>query len=293
VLNSSNKMLAYKLDKSNLGDVTASDTVGLGAHLSTDAIFGTIAALGETDPVPDWVAGSLAWMDDRTGDLAKTAIAEVSATDVDNRVYIINRGTNSANAEIGWKKIRVIRSGSNYTLQYADIASPNFSTITIAKNTTTNFTYVSLTNGNVVTVEPDTKKWDIAWTGFTNITTFDGATFFPYYNQDIILTNIYGGTKTFAYVTGSGAGTTGTETYDTFTEADLSIITNYSTSQLGIGSTWRALNPPPAVAALNENRFYIIQDPDGNIYKLKFTALIVNGERGKPQFKFALLKKAA
>lgn len=294
VLNSSNKMLAYKLDKSNLIDVTADDTLGLGLKFSTEAIFGTVANLEEGQDLPDWVAGSLAWMDDRSGDLTKTAIAEVSDEDGDNNVYIINRGTDADGNELGWLKVRVLQDGGSYAIQYGEINSGTFNTKTVTKNTAYNFTYFSFVSGAEVDVEPAKEDWDIAWTGFTNITTFDGITFFPYYNQDIILTNIHGGAKAFAYTTGTvgDPGVTGDKTYDTFTEADLSVITNYSTSQLGIGSGWRTLGQTSS--SLNTTRFYIVEDAAGNIYKLQFTALVdSNNQRGKPSFRFELLTKGS
>lgn len=292
VLNSSNKMLAYKLDKNDLSEVVADDTLNLGKRFSTDAIFGVIGSLKETDPIPDWIAGTTAWMDDRSGDLTKTAIAEVNADEDENLVYIINRGTDPDGAQRGWLKIRVIRDGSDYKLEYAALGDANIKTATIVKDAATNFTYFSVTTNSIVTVEPPKGDWDIAWTGFTNVTSFGGP-LFPYYNQDIILTNIYGGAQAFAYTTGEPgvSGVTGAKTYDTFTSADLSIITNYASSQLGIGSTWRILGQDGA--SLSTNRFYIIKDAAGNIYKLQFTALTSNNERGKPQFKFELLTKGS
>lgn len=292
VLNSANKMLAYKLDKNDLTEVTANDTLGLGSKLTLDAIFGTISVLGPTDPLPDWIPGTINWMDDRTGDLTKTAIAEINVDADENLVYIINRGSDPDNAERGWWKVRVIRDGNNYEIQYAEVGDATFKTASITKDPAKNFTYFSISTDQVVNVEPAKGDWDIAWTGFTNVTSFGGPVF-PYYNQDIIITNIHGGAKAFAYTTGEpgAAGVTGAETYDSFTEADLSVITNYATSQLAIGSTWRALGMDGA--SVNANRFYIVQDAAGNIYKIKFTAVVVNGERGKPQFKFELLKKGS
>ena len=42
---------------------------------------------------------------------------------------------------------------------------------------------------------------------------------------------------------------------------------------------------------LIDNIFYVIKDPNGNIYKLKFTGLLNNnGARGYPEFKYELLK---
>jgi len=55
-----------------------------------------------------------------------------------------------------------------------------------------------------------------------------------------------------------------------------------------IGSKWRSTNPPTGVKA---DRFYVIRDAAGNIYKLKFLAMGVNdgGTRGRPQFAYKRL----
>ncbi|HZI24943.1 MAG TPA: HmuY family protein, partial [Chryseolinea sp.] len=61
--------------------------------------------------------------------------------------------------------------------------------------------------------------------------------------------------------------------------------------QINIGSKWRSGGGPNSGPALKEDRFYLIKDSSANIYKLKFTALTQNGERGRPQIQFALIKK--
>jgi hypothetical protein len=289
VLNSPNGMLARALDKTDLAAVTAADTVGFGGQLSTSAIFGIVATT-DVEDFPAWISSSTTWMDNPAGDLSKTAIASVSATDSENKVYIINRGTGVSNAALGWKKVRVIRKGSNYTVQYADINSANITSVDVTKNSASRFQYVSFATNSVVTVEPEKTKWDIAWTGFTNTTPTGAppAPSIPYYFQDMIITNT-AGVQTAAYTT----NTTNTLTYDTFAEANIAAVT-FSGSQIGIGSSWRTTGgpPPSPPAGVNAARFYIVKDADGNVYKVQFTALATNGERGKPQFRYALLKKA-
>src|SRR5690606_25515950 len=83
---------------------------------------------------------ALAWIDDPAGDLSKTAIASVSATTAENKVYIVNRGASNPPSDPsqpipsrGWKKIRIVRNGDGYTLQHADIAATTFQEIQITK----------------------------------------------------------------------------------------------------------------------------------------------------------------
>ncbi|HEU5291559.1 MAG TPA: HmuY family protein, partial [Cyclobacteriaceae bacterium] len=209
ILNSSNGMMARALDKTNLNDVTAADTAGFGKQLSLSAVF---AAITSNSP-PAWVSSAITWIDDPTGNLAGTAIAGVSATAADNKVYIVNLGDGPGTPapNLGWKKIRIVRNGNGYTLQHANINATTFSEIQIAKDATFAFQYVSLATGSV-SVEPAVKKWDIAWTGFTNSTNF-GSGPVPYYFQDIILQNTTG-VQTVQILTS-------TKTYEAFAESDL------------------------------------------------------------------------
>jgi len=280
ILNSSNGMMAKALDETDLNSVTAADTAGFGLQLSLDAVFAAITS----DTPPSWVPEAITWIDDPSGDLNGTAIAAVSATVDENKVYIVNRGNGpgSTPVELGWKKIRIVRSGTGYTLQHADIAATTFSEIQITKDSKFSFQYVSLANG-AVEVEPAKEKWDIAWTAFSNSTNF-GSGPVPYYFQDMILQNT-NGVETAQVLTADIA-------YANFTEADLAGIT-FATSQTNIGSSWRSGGGPGSGPSLKSDRFYIIKDADGNVYKLKFTALLQSGERGKPAFEFELVKSAS
>jgi len=268
ILNSSSAMMAKQINKNDLNSVTAADTVGF----STDVVF------SQTAPT----IASLAYIDYPNGDLAKTAIASVSSTASDNKVYIVNRGTGvgSPAPARGWKKVRIIRNASGgYTLQHADIAATSFSTIEIPKDDVYFFKYISFETG-AVAVEPAKKKWDFAWTYFSNVTNF-GAGEVPYLFQDIVLLNrnvqvakVMITTKAFA----------------DFTEADIAAQTFLST-QNAIAADWRSGGGPGVSPAVRTDRYYIIKDGDNNYYKIRFTALTQNGERGYPAYESVLIKK--
>jgi len=279
ILNSSNGMMAYALDKTDLATVTNADTAVLRNRLSLDAVFAAITS----SPVPDWVPSAITWIDDPTGDITKTAVSQVSATASENKVYIVNRGSapGSPATALGWKKIRIVRNGSGYTLQHADIAATTFSEIQINKNTAYEFQYVSFAGG-AVSVEPTSDRWDITWTGFTNSTNF-GSGPVPYYFQDIVLQN-RAGVQTVQILTSA-------KTYEAFAEADLTGLDFGVQTQTKIGANWRSGGGPGVSPAVRTDRFYVIKDADDNYYKLKFTALTTSGERGRPQFEFALIKQ--
>lgn len=265
ILNSSSAMMAKQIAKNDLNTVTAADTIG----------FGTEMAFSGTAPNP----ATLPYIDYPNGDITRTAIAAIASTATDNKVYIINRGTGvgSPAPARGWKKVRIIRNASGgYTLQHADIAATTFSSIDIAKDEAYFFKYISFETG-AVNVEPQKKKWDIAWTYFTNIFG-SGASEAPFLFQDIIIQN-----RNVEVATVLVAN----KTFDAFAEADIAAQT-FSSSQTKIGSDWRATFP---AAAAKTDRFYIIKDGDNNYYKLKFTGITQGGERGYPAYQAVLVKK--
>jgi hypothetical protein len=268
ILNSSVGMMAKQVAKNDLSQVTAADTIGF----SADVVFSQFAP----------TTTSLAYIDYPDGDLTKTAIAAVSATATDNKVYIINRGSGPGTpaVERGWKKVRILRNtAGGYTLQYADIAAATFSSVDISKDDAYFFKYVSLSTG-AVSVEPEKKKWDIAWTYFSNVTNF-GTGEVPYLFQDIILQNR---NVSVAKVM------VATKAYADFGEADLSTLT-FSSVQTAIGSDWRSGGGPGTAPSVRTDRYYIVKDGDNNYYKLRFTALTQNGERGYPAFEVTLVKR--
>ncbi|MBL7843538.1 MAG: HmuY family protein [Cyclobacteriaceae bacterium] len=273
ILNTSITMMARAIDKTDLTLVTAADTLGF----ANTMIVGANAT-----------SAAMAWIDDPAGDLTKTAFAPVSLTASENKVYIINRGAANPPSDpsepipsSGWKKVRVLRNGNGYTIQHADIASATFQEIQLSKDDSYLFKYISFATG-VVAVEPQKDRWDIAWTGFTNSTNLGGG-FIPYFFQDVVLQN-RNGVETAELLT-AAAGS-----YEAFGEANLTGVT-WLTSQIGIGAKWRSGGGPGTAPAVRSDRFYLVKDVDGNIYKLRFTALTQDGQRGRPQIEFALVKK--
>jgi hypothetical protein len=261
-------MMAKQINKNDLTQVTAADTTG----------FTNEVAFSQTAPS----ITQLAYIDYPDGNLSKTAIAAVSATASENKVYILNRGfgIGTGAASRGWKKIRIIRNATGgFTLQHADIAATSFSSIDIAKDDAYFFKYVSLETG-VLNPEPQKKKWDFAWTYFANVTNF-GSGEVPYLFQDIILMNR--NVQVAKVLTAATA-------FASFDSAHIAAQT-FLTTQNAIASDWRSGGGPTTSPAVRTDRYYIIKDADNNYYKLRFTALTQNGERGYPAYEVALVKK--
>jgi len=267
-LNSSSAMMARQLNKTDLTTVTAADTTGFSASVVFNQTAPTVT--------------SLPYIDYPTGDLTRTAIATISSIPADNKVYIVNRGigVGTPAPARGWKKIRILRNAAGgYTLQHADIAATSFSSIDIAKDDAMFFKYISFESG-AVAVEPVKKKWDLAWTYFSNVTNF-GSGEVPYLFQDMMLINR---NVQIAKVLVAA------KQFVDFNQADIAAQT-FLTTQNAIAADWRSGGGPGTLPAVRTDRYYIIKDGDNNYYKLRFTALTQNGDRGYPAYESVLVKR--
>ncbi len=238
---------------------------------------------------------STPFVDNPNGDITGTAIAEVSDTDSSNKVYLVNLGyevgTNTpatGSIEIngdsrGWMKIRVLKDENNYVLQYAELDATTHQEVTISKRNNYNFTFFSFNTNSEVDAEPVTNNWDLNFTVFTNLI----PQFGPYVYSDFVTNNSKADVAVYMIDTEVESELS----YEDFTLADV-VDTNFNfNDQRGIGSSWRNGGGPGALPSLKENVFYIVNDTDGNLYKLKFLAMDnESGERGNPEFVYSLLQ---
>jgi len=244
-------------------------------------------------------AGNVEQVDNPSGIITGTAITEISENEEDNYVYLINLGSNpSENAPVlgsvaadtgshrGWKKVRILRDGTGYKIQYADLNATSYNEVSIAKNVAYNFTFFSFDSESIVNVEPEKDKWDINFTTFTNVVNFDVPR--PYFYPDFVTNNSRGGAMVYSVSTDDIS-------YDNFSLSDVD-NSKFIEDQRGIGSSWRgtsAMGPnglPLSQFVLKDEVFYVLKDPAGNLYKIKMTeGALPNLERGHPTFQYALL----
>lgn len=281
ILNFSTYSMAYELEANDISAVTAADTAGLAGTV----VIGT--------------AGAHIYIDHPDGDMDKLAIANVSETDDDNKVYIINRGAGPGTGDVtpgsvdvgsvprGWKKVRILKRGDSYLIQHADIASTEFSETIISRSSGYNFSYFSFESTSAVAVEPVAADWDIVFSVSSNIINFgrgDGA----YGFSDFVKSNRQGGVMVARIALDTeedGTIIPGQTTYDDFTADDLDGVT-FSEAANTIGSSWRSVFTRTA----NSNVYFIIEDAEGNRYKLQFLGLLNElGERGNSSFRYELL----
>ena len=258
ILNGSASVMARPLTETDIDAVTAADTAGFAAKMYISNYVDTEAT---------------GWIDHQDGDLSKTAFGTISAMDNENVVFIVKRDGQDRN----WKKVRILQSGENYIIQYADINATTHIETTISKDDAYNFKHFDLDNGEV-SVEPEKNLWDIMYGTYSGIANF-GSFLAISYNDYIVLnrSNVSAVKVDESIIA-----------FDNFSSADLSSVTLVADDISVIGSSWRSLVSFSLI--LNEDVYYIISDAEGNNYKLKFTRLSSeSGERGYPEFKIELL----
>ncbi len=269
ILNNTASTGAKVLTQNDLAAVGAADTTGL------------TLSVNQINPLPS----DLVYFDDIAGSITGTVIPEVSATDANNNVIIINRGTGGSIAPRPWMKIRVLRNASGgYTLQYARITSGTFQTLQVAKDNNYHFKFVSFENG-IISGQPEKTKWDLVWSYSVYQTNF-GAGLVPYNFSDLIavnnLSNVQVKEKIYADATTAAAA------YTAFNKDSVN-ATTLTTNRWAIGSSWRSTQP---ATGARFDRFYIIKDANGNYYKFKCLSMGVGtdgGTRGKPRFQYDLI----
>jgi len=278
ILNNTAGASALKVNKSDINAVSESDinVDDLAIELGTPGAFGNI--------------------DDVTGDITKTLIPEISSTDDDNKVFVINTVGGSHGATINpadLYKVRILKAGNDYTLQYAKLNATSFETLTVKKDADFNFQYLSFEKGPIK-VEPAKTDWDFQWT-WSLYYGGTGATIYPYGYSDLVFINHLAGVSAAEVIFKDAEGNSnGKPSYEDFSETNLGGI-SFSNSRDVIGATWRATpSPTPGVVAgAKKDRFYVIKDGSGNIYKVKFNSFTPEdaGKRGYPELEYKLVKR--
>ena len=284
ILNGALKMAVKKLETT---DITLPQTADAAVAVGGGT---TLASNGFVDNPTGVLEGA--------GAGVGTAIAAVAANDAENKVYLVNLGfavstttpgvgSVSLDGEArGWKKIRILRNGNGYKIQYADLSATTFTEKTIAKDSNFNFTFFSLSEGKTVTVEPQKTKWDLNFTPFTNYLP-TGTAEVTYGYSDFIVTNRLGGTQAYQVLVAEGGS------YADFTLSKVveDKFNASKTDQRIIGSNWRSGGGPTTLPSVRTDRFYVVKDAASNYYKVRFLAMSNEaGLRGNPTFEYAKLQ---
>jgi len=258
--------------------------------------------------------------DNKKGTLDETALGEIATNPSLAKVYIVSAGSKiptttpsqgsisttmkeSKGGDRGFYKIKVFIKGKNYVIQYAKLDDSTHKEAAITKEESHNLNHFSLLTGKVLEVEPPKTDFDINFAGVFSFYSLDrshidskeyyaGVTY-----SDYVLTNNLAGVGVYTVLTQKKAHPddpkdatlipTDAPSFDNFKKANIEENKFIYNDRSVIDSHWRN----PFKGLVNKDRYYIVKDTEGNLYKLLFTAFMdEKGERGHCQFKYELLQ---
>lgn len=253
--------MARGLETTDLMAVSSADTLGFAGEM----------VIPQFNPM----VGAIDWVDTPDGNLVTTAFGEIASAEAEAQVFILRRATQD------WLKVKVFRDGENYQVQWAAIDEASFNEAEIAKDEAYNFIHFSFDNAEVA-VEPAKDAWDIMFSTYTSSLNLGGPGLdIPYGFNDYIIINRNNTEAAMVMIEDIA--------YDAFTSANTSSL-EFASAIDAIGSNWRQGGGPNSGPQLFEDRFFVIRDAEGLLYKFRFTRLTsTSGERGYPEFTFEKL----
>lgn len=184
--------------------------------------------------------------------------------------YVIDRGYNNDNSQIGYKKLNVESVNSDsYTIRLANIEGSIDTIIEIPKNLANEKIYFSFNDYSIKDIEPS--HWDLLFTTYTHLFSSN----FPYLVSGV-LTNT------------SHVKVVKDTTYH-FDDISFDNITNFdfSTDQNIIGYDWKSYDLNTGVFSINSSINYIIETNSQKYFKLRFLDFYnENGTKGYPKFEY-------
>lgn len=229
--------------------------------------------------------------DDTAGRLSHTVVGDISNSPDNANVFVVHTALRpTIEKENIWKFVVTINADQSYAIEYGRIDDTQYQKAIVKKNAVYNFAFFSFSKG-IVEVEPKKEDWDIVWTKAMASTAM-GSVHIPYIFSDLVLINNLGGVSAQQIVTKDLSGVaTGLPSYEEFSESHLAQL-KLANRRNVIAANWRATVGNNA--GVYKERYYIIKDGVGNIYKLRFLSMGAGsdgGKRGYPELEFKLLKR--
>lgn len=237
------------------------------------------------------------YIDDVSGNYEEngTAIEKINAIDAENKVYLLKMGYKVSEDENippfstytigdtrGFKKVRILRNDENsYKLQYADLNETQHIEVIIPKEADYHFTFYSIVNEMLATIQPKKQEWDLCFTVMNNVIEGYGT----YIYSDFVNTNNLSNVGVYEIVTDA---LTLEEDYNNFTLENVNESLLEYDDQRVIGSKWRStVSGTTSTPVVKGDRFYILKDAEGLLFKLRFLSMLSpDNERGFPQFEY-------
>lgn len=204
------------------------------------------------------------------------------------QVYVVDRGRVEHFGASRWRKIQLISVNNNeYRIRYSLYNNTQMQEFVIPKNTDYSLMYFSFENGgNMVEVAPVKNLWDVVFTKYTyTYYTEPINSPYRYYLVTGALLNKWAGNENEIVKLDS---TIAYKPFETITSAD---IGNYQLTNLAgkIGFGWKDYDFSLGYT-ITQNQFYLLKDPSGFIYKIKFIDFYDDqGNKGTAKFEYQRL----
>lgn len=268
--------LAFNCGK-DFGVFLNSTTIGR----ATEAVDVKIEdVISETDLAPYATKLEMAMGGESSMEIVDNFDKAVNGTVIkEGKVYVYR----TEDADLSFYKVKVTKKDDNtYTLSYALWNSSDVKSAEVKKDSKYNTIGFSFTDAKTVIIEKE--NWDIVWGRNTYESPMVPDK--PSAMADIVFINNKAGVRAAEIMIEDIA-------YADYTEANLT-STTLSANVGTIGGNWRGTEGMPPVMSVKSDRYYIVQDIAGNVYKLKFLAIggSDGATRGKPQIQFDLVKEA-
>lgn len=199
-----------------------------------------------------------------------------------NHVYVIERGKNYDRTQGGlWKMMILGADESGFTIKFSKLKSGITDTLFIPRTDGYNYITMSFDNGgDVNNLEPRSESWDILFTGYTEFFDVPGFEIYP----------VRGALLNDRLCEAAEADSV-MEFSDLTTE--IAQKTQFTKVRNTVGYNWKVVDINTGVYTVNAFKKYLIKDPEGFIYKLRFIGFqrVIDGKamQGYPQFEFKLL----
>ena len=246
---------------------------------------------GTTDfEIPQDTVGKQWKYDKSDGDLDSTAIGswfEYSLPDsarvYTNEVYLLNRGYDELGNELGFRKIVFTElDGDTYSFHYSDLNGSNEGFYSVTKEPSVSFIYFSFNDGGqVFSLEPPIPEWDLLFTQYTTLLYTNEGEPYPYLVTGALNNRV-------------GVAVAQDTLYD-FSAIDRVAAESlaFSTAMDEIGYDWKDVTGDVTSGNITYNVIpginYVVRDPEGFLYKLRFISFYDKGEKGFPTFEFQRL----
>ena len=241
-----------------------------------------VSATGQTNFADVKSKSGVKWIwDNPNGLMDSTAIGDwgvKNGNNVDSKkeIFLLDLGYDSQGKQKGYKKMQILGlEGNEYSVKIADLSGSNEFVLFFKKDIDYNFVFLSISNRELVSIEPPKADWDLVFTKYTH--TFFMPEPMAYGVSGILIS--------------SNSTTVHKDTIHGFENIDLQIAKdlNYLTDVNTIGYNWKDYSHDSGGYTILDNS-YVIKNRSGDYYKFHLIDFYnSSGQKGDMKFEFQKL----